>query len=148
MNFSAIQCKFNSCLNNCIYRQRYYKIILLFQIRWGLSLILGILKKVIKFNTTKISFSKCVWTIFSWIFIHQLSVLPLIFDLMENSSHVHVHVQTQSTKTKRKHMRSSELSCSFFKIFSVGLSYNDWFTGSQKPPLLHVLQIAVWSDED
>ena len=61
----AIQCKFNCCLrNNCIYRQRYCKM-LLFQIRgtfdpWNF-------KKLLNF-TTKIPFSKYVWTVF----IHQL----------------------------------------------------------------------------
>ena len=46
-------------------------------------------------------------------------VLPLTCDLMGNSTHVHVHTQARSTKTRQKHMRLSELPCSFFKIFSV-----------------------------
>ena len=55
----------------------------------------------------------------------QLSVLPLICDLIGNSTHVHVHVQARSTKTRRKHLCSSVLPCSYFKIFSV--STNDWW---------------------
>ena len=60
LNSSAIQCKFNRCLNNCIYRQRYCKIILLFQIRWGSSLILGILKSYWILYYKNIVFQICV----------------------------------------------------------------------------------------
>ena len=44
INFSAIQCKFKQCLNNCICRQRCCQIIIQYQICSGSSLILRILK--------------------------------------------------------------------------------------------------------
>ena len=64
INFSAFQCKFNLCLNYCTYRQRYCKIILLFQVRWGSSLILGILKSFWNLYYTKYRFSKYAWTVY------------------------------------------------------------------------------------
>ena len=67
LNFSAIQCKFNRCLNNCTYRQQCCNIILLFQIRWGSSLILGILKSY-------------------WILYYKNIVFPICVDSLRSSA--------------------------------------------------------------
>ena len=85
LNFSAIQCKFNCCLNNCNYRQHYWKIILLFQIRWCLSSIL-----------------KSYWILFYKNIIFQTCVDSLHSSASGDASHLrldgkfHTHMRTCS----------------------------------------------------